>query len=36
MGLVLVESETLTVQADGPVTVTRGAGLGAAMATAEA
>jgi quercetin dioxygenase-like cupin family protein len=36
VGLVLVESGTLTVQADGPVTVTRGASLGAAMATAEA
>jgi quercetin dioxygenase-like cupin family protein len=36
VGIVLVESGTLTVQADGPVTVTRGASLGAAMATAEA
>jgi quercetin dioxygenase-like cupin family protein len=36
VGIMLVESGTLTVQADGPVTVTRGATLGAAMATAEA
>jgi quercetin dioxygenase-like cupin family protein len=36
VGIVLVESGTLTVQADGPVTVTRGARLGEAMATAEA
>ena len=36
MALVLVESGTLTLQADGPVTVTRGAGMGEAMATAEA
>ena len=36
VGIVLVESGTLTVQADGPVTVTRGASMGAAMATAEA
>ena len=36
VGIVLVESGTLTVQADGPVTVTRGAGMGEAMATAEA
>ena len=35
-GILLVESETLTLQVDRPVTVTRGAGLGAAMATAEA
>ena len=36
VGIVLVESGTLTVQADGPVTVTRGASMGEAMATAEA
>jgi quercetin dioxygenase-like cupin family protein len=36
VGIVLVESGTLTVQADGPLTVTRGAGMGEAMATAEA
>ena len=36
VGIVLVESGTLTVQVDGPLTVTRGAGMGAAMATAEA
>jgi hypothetical protein len=36
VGIVLVESGTLTVQADGTVTVTRGAGMGEAMATAEA
>jgi len=36
VGIMLVESGTLTVQANGPVTVTRGATLGAAMATAEA
>jgi quercetin dioxygenase-like cupin family protein len=35
-GILLVESGTLTLQVDRPVTVTRGAGLGAAMATAEA
>jgi len=35
-GIVLVESGTLTVHMEGPVTVTRGAGLGAAMTTAEA
>src|SRR5215212_773322 len=35
-GVLLVESGTLTLQVDRPVTVTRGAGLGAAMATAEA
>jgi quercetin dioxygenase-like cupin family protein len=35
-GILLVESGTLTLQVDKPVTVTRGAGLGAAMATAEA
>jgi quercetin dioxygenase-like cupin family protein len=36
VGIVLVESGTLTVQANGPLTVTRGATLGEAMATAEA
>ena len=36
VAIVLVESGTLTLQADGPVTVTRGASLGEAMATAEA
>ena len=36
LGILLVESGTLTLQVAGPVTVTRGAGLGAAMATAEA
>ena len=36
VGIMLVESGTLTVQADGPLTVTRGATLGGAMATAEA
>jgi quercetin dioxygenase-like cupin family protein len=36
VGIMLVESGTLTVQADGPLTVTRGATLAEAMATAEA
>ena len=36
LGILLVESGTLTLQLEGPMTVTRGAGLGAAMATAEA
>jgi quercetin dioxygenase-like cupin family protein len=36
LGILLVESGTLTLQLAGPMTVTRGAGLGAAMATAEA
>jgi quercetin dioxygenase-like cupin family protein len=36
VGIVLVESGALTVQVDGSLTVTRGAGMGAAMATAEA
>jgi quercetin dioxygenase-like cupin family protein len=36
LGILLVESGTLTVQLDGPMTVTRGAGLGEAMATAQA
>jgi quercetin dioxygenase-like cupin family protein len=35
VGIVLVESGTLTVEIDGPVTVTRGAGLGEALAAAE-
>jgi hypothetical protein len=35
-GILVVESGTFTVQLEGPVTVTRGAGLGAAMATVEA
>jgi quercetin dioxygenase-like cupin family protein len=36
LGILLVESGTLTVQVEGPMTVTRGAGLGEAMATAKA
>ena len=36
LGILLVESGTLTVQVEGPMTVTRGAGLGKAMAAAEA
>jgi quercetin dioxygenase-like cupin family protein len=36
LGILLVESGTLTVQVEGPMTVTRGMGLGEAMATAEA
>jgi quercetin dioxygenase-like cupin family protein len=36
LGFLLIESGSLTVQVDTPVTVTRGAGLSAAMATAEA
>lgn len=36
LGILLVESGTLTVQVDGPMTVTRGADLGAAMETAQA
>jgi quercetin dioxygenase-like cupin family protein len=36
LGILLVESGTLTVQVEAPMTVTRGAGLGEAMATAEA
>ena len=36
LGILLVESGTLTVQLEGPMTVTRGAGLGEAMATADA
>jgi len=35
VGIVIVESGTLTVQVEGPVTVTRGAGLGEAMIAAE-
>jgi quercetin dioxygenase-like cupin family protein len=35
VGIVVVESGTLTVAIDGPVTVTRGAGLGEAFAAAE-
>ena len=35
-GILLVESGTFTIQIEGPVSVTRGAGLGAAMATVEA
>ena len=36
LGILLVESGTLTVQVEAPITVTRGAGLGEAMATAQA
>ncbi len=36
LGILLVESGTLTVQVAGPMTVTRGTGLGEAMATAQA
>jgi quercetin dioxygenase-like cupin family protein len=36
LGILLVESGTLTVQVEGPMTVTRGARLGEAMATAQA
>jgi len=36
LGILLVESGTLTVQLEGPMTVTRGASLGEAMATADA
>ena len=35
-GILLVESGTFTIQIEGPVTVTRGAGLAAAVAAAEA
>lgn len=35
MGILVVESGTFTVQVEGPVSVTRGAGLGEAMAAAE-
>ncbi len=35
-GILLVESGTFTVQVEGPITVTRGAGLNEAMAAAEA
>jgi quercetin dioxygenase-like cupin family protein len=36
LGILLVESGTLTVQLEGPMTVTRGAGSGAAVAAAQA
>jgi quercetin dioxygenase-like cupin family protein len=36
LGILLVESGTLTLQVEGPMTVTRGADLGEAMATAQA
>jgi quercetin dioxygenase-like cupin family protein len=36
LGILLVESGTLTLQVEGPMTVTRGASLGEAMATAQA
>jgi quercetin dioxygenase-like cupin family protein len=36
LGILLVESGTLTVQAEGPMTVTRSTGLAEAMATAQA
>jgi hypothetical protein len=36
VGVLVVESGSLTVEVDGPVMVTRGAGMGEAMATAEA
>jgi quercetin dioxygenase-like cupin family protein len=36
LGILLVESGTLTVQLEGPMTVTRGAGLGKTTATPEA
>ena len=35
-GILLVDSGTFTIQVEGPMMVTRGAGLGEAMATAEA
>ncbi len=35
VGILLVESGTVTVQVEGPVTVTRGAGMSEAMAAAE-
>ena len=35
VGILVVESGTFTVQVEGPITITRGAGLGDAMATAE-
>jgi quercetin dioxygenase-like cupin family protein len=35
LGILLVESGTLTVQVEGPMTVTRGAGMGEPMGTAE-
>ncbi|MDF2760079.1 MAG: hypothetical protein K0S99_2713, partial [Thermomicrobiales bacterium] len=36
VGVLVVESGSLIVEVDGPVMVTRGAGMGEAMATAEA
>ena len=36
LGILLVESGTLTLQVEAPMSVTRGAGLGEAMATAQA
>jgi hypothetical protein len=36
LGILLVESGILTLQLEGPMTVTRGAGVGKTMATAEA
>lgn len=36
LGILLVEAGTLTVQVEGPMTVTRGTGLGVAMASAQA
>jgi quercetin dioxygenase-like cupin family protein len=36
LGILLVEAGTLTLQLEGPMTVTRGVGLGEAMATAQA
>jgi mannose-6-phosphate isomerase-like protein (cupin superfamily) len=36
LGILLVESGTLTVRIDGPMTVTRGAGVGESIATAQA
>ena len=36
LGILLVESGTLAVRVEGPMTVTRGTGLGEAMATAQA
>ncbi len=35
VGVMVVESGTFTVQVEGPITITRGAGLGEAVATAE-
>jgi hypothetical protein len=36
VGILLVDTGTITIEIDGPVSVTRGAGLDEAMATAEA